>query len=141
MNELSALQVVARRDRRHVDRLLPQCFPSRARLITGRYQTRFGVEEIAVCPLPVEEVTVAERSKSAGYQRMKRWKDRISDEPEVARQLRERLRQRESELVEPSPRGGLNEEELRTVQERIKVNHDRPREQSHRHALAPTCES
>jgi hypothetical protein len=45
----------------------PQCSPSRAGLITGRYQARFGVEEIALCPLPLEEVTIAERLKPAGY--------------------------------------------------------------------------
>lgn len=45
----------------------PQCSPSRAGLITGRYQARFGVEEISLCPLPVEEITIAERLKTAGY--------------------------------------------------------------------------
>ncbi|MRR52771.1 MAG: iduronate-2-sulfatase, partial [Rhodocyclaceae bacterium] len=45
----------------------PQCSPSRAGLLTGRYQARFGVEEIAQCPLPLEEVTLAERLKPAGY--------------------------------------------------------------------------
>lgn len=45
----------------------PQCSPSRAGLMTGRYQARFGVEEIALCPLPAEEVTLAERLKMAGY--------------------------------------------------------------------------
>jgi arylsulfatase A-like enzyme len=45
----------------------PQCSPSRAGLITGRYQARFGLEEIALCPLPQEEVTIAERLKPAGY--------------------------------------------------------------------------
>jgi arylsulfatase A-like enzyme len=45
----------------------PQCSPSRAGLITGRYQARFGVEEIAQCPLPLEEKTIAEHLKPAGY--------------------------------------------------------------------------
>ncbi len=45
----------------------PQCSPSRAGLITGRHQARFGVEEIALCPLPLEEVTIAERLREAGY--------------------------------------------------------------------------
>ncbi len=45
----------------------PQCSPSRAALITGRYQQRFGVDEIANCPLPLEEITIAERLQTVGY--------------------------------------------------------------------------
>lgn len=45
----------------------PQCSPSRAGLITGRHQARFGVEEISLCPLPADEITIAERLRPAGY--------------------------------------------------------------------------
>jgi len=45
----------------------PQCVPSRAGLLTGRYQQRFGVEDNTKGPLPLDEVTLAERLKSAGY--------------------------------------------------------------------------
>lgn len=45
----------------------PQCVPSRAGLITGRYQQRFGVEDNNKGPLPLEELTIAERLKPAGY--------------------------------------------------------------------------
>jgi len=45
----------------------PQCSPSRAGLITGRYQQRFGFDTIPDCPLPLEEVTIAERLGAAGY--------------------------------------------------------------------------
>jgi arylsulfatase A-like enzyme len=45
----------------------PQCSPSRAGLITGRYQQRFGLEENPDCPLPLDEVTIAERMQAAGY--------------------------------------------------------------------------
>lgn len=45
----------------------PQCVPSRAGVITGRYQQRFGVEDNAKGPLPLAEVTIAERLKPAGY--------------------------------------------------------------------------
>ncbi len=45
----------------------PQCVPSRAGVITGRYQQRFGVEDNTKGPLPLEELTIAERLKPAGY--------------------------------------------------------------------------
>jgi arylsulfatase A-like enzyme len=45
----------------------PQCVPSRAGLITGRYQQRFGVEQNGKGPLPLAEITIAERLKAAGY--------------------------------------------------------------------------
>lgn len=45
----------------------PQCSPSRAGLMTGRYQQRFGFDTIPDCPLPLEEVTIAERLRAAGY--------------------------------------------------------------------------
>ncbi len=45
----------------------PQCVPSRAAVITGRYQQRFGVEDTSKGPLPLAELTIAERLKPAGY--------------------------------------------------------------------------
>jgi arylsulfatase A-like enzyme len=45
----------------------PQCVPSRAGAITGRYQQRFGVDENGLGPLPHRAVTLAERLKPAGY--------------------------------------------------------------------------
>lgn len=45
----------------------PQCSPSRAGLITGRYQQRFGIDTIPDVPLPLGAVTIAERLKPAGY--------------------------------------------------------------------------
>lgn len=44
----------------------PQCTPSRAGLISGRYQNKFGVEE-NFDPMPSEVVTLPERLKKAGY--------------------------------------------------------------------------
>lgn len=45
----------------------PQCVPSRAGVMTGRYQQRFGVEDNNKGPLPLAEKTIAERLKAAGY--------------------------------------------------------------------------
>ncbi len=48
----------------------PQCSPTRAGLLTGRYQQRFGHEYNAAHPdsaLPLTETTLADRLKTAGY--------------------------------------------------------------------------
>lgn len=45
----------------------PQCSPSRAGLMTGVYQQRFGIDTIPDMPLPTEAVTLAERLKPLGY--------------------------------------------------------------------------
>lgn len=44
-----------------------QCSPSRAGLITGRYQQRIGIDSIPDMPLPLEAVTIAEMLLPAGY--------------------------------------------------------------------------
>ncbi|MCX7817855.1 MAG: sulfatase-like hydrolase/transferase [Kiritimatiellae bacterium] len=44
----------------------PQCTPSRAGVLTGMYQQRWGVEHNGI-RLPLEAVTIAERLREAGY--------------------------------------------------------------------------
>lgn len=45
----------------------PQCVPSRAGVITGTHQNRFGVEDNNKGPLPLDVLTLPERLKRAGY--------------------------------------------------------------------------
>ncbi|WP_437200790.1 sulfatase family protein [Planctomicrobium sp. SH664] len=45
----------------------PQCSPSRAGILTGVYQQRFGIDSNSEMPLPGEAVTLAERLRPAGY--------------------------------------------------------------------------
>ncbi|MDB5972486.1 MAG: atsA 28 [Hydrocarboniphaga sp.] len=45
----------------------PQCAPSRAGMLTGIHQNRFGLDDNASGPLRPEQVTIAERLKAAGY--------------------------------------------------------------------------
>jgi len=45
----------------------PQCVPSRAGILAGRYQQRFGVDHNGKGPLPLSERTIADRLRAAGY--------------------------------------------------------------------------
>jgi len=45
----------------------PQCVPSRAGIVTGRYQQRFGVESNKEGPLPTTQKSIASRLKGLGY--------------------------------------------------------------------------
>ena len=45
----------------------PQCTPSRAGLLTGRNQQKFGLDENGTIPLPLEEKIIPQRLKKAGY--------------------------------------------------------------------------
>jgi arylsulfatase A-like enzyme len=45
----------------------PQCGPSRAGLLTGRYQQRFGYNHNGMGPLPLKEKMLADRLGEAGY--------------------------------------------------------------------------
>ena len=45
----------------------PQCIPSRAGILSGRYHQKFGVDHNKFSPMPVEVLTVPERLQKAGY--------------------------------------------------------------------------
>ncbi|VGO11465.1 Arylsulfatase [Pontiella desulfatans] len=45
----------------------PQCCPSRAGVMTGKYQQRFGFGHNGEGPLPLAETTLADRMRAAGY--------------------------------------------------------------------------
>ena len=45
----------------------PQCVPSRAGILSGRYQQRFGVDNNGLGPMRLGVTTIAERLRAAGY--------------------------------------------------------------------------
>lgn len=45
----------------------PQCVPSRAGIVSGRYQQSFGVDDNRFSPMPIDVNTVPERLQTAGY--------------------------------------------------------------------------
>ena len=45
----------------------PQCGPSRAGLMTGRYQQRFGFDHNGLGSMPLSEKTLGDRLRKAGY--------------------------------------------------------------------------
>jgi arylsulfatase A-like enzyme len=45
----------------------PQCTPSRAGLMSGRYQEKFGVDDNRYTPFPLEQSTLAEKLAASGY--------------------------------------------------------------------------
>lgn len=62
----------------------PQCVPSRAGLLSGRYQNRFGVESNKESVVPfLEQRTIAERLQQAGYVTGMAGKWHLGDEKKI----------------------------------------------------------
>jgi arylsulfatase A-like enzyme len=68
----------------------PYCSPTRAGLMTGRYQQRFGHEfnPSGAQGMPVKEVTIADRLKKAGYATALVGKWHLGSQPEMHPQRR-----------------------------------------------------
>ncbi len=79
-NDLEATDLRDEVDMPNVDRLsthgvlmtqayctAPQCVPSRAGIVTGRYQQKFGLERNGEGPLPADQKSIAARLKALGY--------------------------------------------------------------------------
>jgi arylsulfatase A-like enzyme len=45
----------------------PQCIPSRAGILTGVYQARFGVDHNGTIPMPLDQTLIPQRLQKAGY--------------------------------------------------------------------------
>ena len=89
------IDALAREGTRFTDAYVtgPHCSPTRAGLLTGRYQQRFG-HEVNMGPdagpnggLPPGETTMADRLKAAGYAR-RSWANGISDWPGISTRCR-----------------------------------------------------
>ncbi len=79
-NDLEATDLRGEVDMPNIDRLstggalmtqgyctAPQCVPSRAGIVTGRYQQKFGLERNGEGPLPKDQKSIASRLKKRGY--------------------------------------------------------------------------
>lgn len=64
----------------------PQCTPSRAGIISGRYQQTFGVDENGFKPMPPEIWTLPERLGSVGYRTgmVGKWHLNLTNSPDTA---------------------------------------------------------
>ena len=80
----------------------PQCIPSRAGLLSGRYQQRFGLDHNGTIPLPLDETLISQRMQKAGYVTGMTGKWHLEPNHQQEKWLKEHMPELNIKTVKPS---------------------------------------